>query len=232
MRLRTKRRARISTAIISACTLTVMLMSSCGISLDKSPRAIQPATSTTTTIDMPSINAAVSNLYFVLDESLIPVPTKVPDRATSTLISELLKPIPKSDEQLPIRSAIPTGTKLLSATTRGTQLTIDLSEEFDNLVGLSRQRALSQIVFTVTDIGASSEATSVREVKFQIAGEDIQVASPVRGDVPSAGVCDFKGLLATKDQLTDATIPDDETRQELIDALDDRRTSLDRICGK
>lgn len=218
-------------------TVTILLValgllgSACGISLDDEPRAIQTSASTTTTIEHPSLNPATSNLYYVLDEALVPVPTKVPDRATTTLITELLKPLPKADD-VPFRSAIPPGTMLRSATVRGTQLTVDLSSEFENLVGVSRQRALAQIVFTVTDVNSVPDSTSIREVRFRIRGEDVQIASPLRGDVTTVGVCDFKSLLATNDQLTNATIGDETLLEELGSALTKRRASMERICGR
>lgn len=176
--------------------------------------------STTTTTEAAEAGDQTVILYYGLDESIVPVPAHVPDDQVSTLLRQLLKPPPKDGEDSLLRSSIPAGTRLRSATQRGTVLVVDMSEDFGNVVGASRQKAIAQIVLSATQLDR------IREVRFRIDGEDIQVPSPTRGDVDTVGACDFKGMLATVDQVTDADLG-----EETVIPLVFRRDRLLRVCG-
>lgn len=205
---------------MTALLTATVVPAACGIALDKHPRAIETSVSTTTTSEAPHDGGTDAMLYFVLDEALVPAPVQVSDRDPSTMIRELLNPPPKTvHSKPPLRSAIPSGTSLGSATARGRVLIVDLSNEFGNVVGTPRQKAVAQIVLTVTEGGI------FQEVRFQIEGKDIQVPSPERGDVSTANACDFAGLLATKDQAGAAKLS-----QASVDPLDARRTKLEEAC--
>lgn len=205
--------------------LTVaLIIAGCGIPMDDHPRAIATTTSTTSAPSLPAGGQAVAYLYYVIDEALIPVPTTVHDRSPATVISELLKPaIDPADEKI-LRTALPTGTKLRSASLARNRLTIDLSAEASNVVGVSRQRALGQVVLTVTQLD------QVSEVRFQIEGESLQIASPERGDVETAGACDFRSLLATDDQLGTATVSRPSLFREVSAPLVSRSNALKALC--
>lgn len=209
----------VSGAIVTLL-VPVLVLTSCGISMDPRPRSMEMAVSTTTTTEPTEIGDQTVILYYSLEESIVPVPANVPDDQISTLIRQLLKPPPKDDTDSQLRSAIPSGTRLRSATRRGTVLVVDLSEDFGNVVGASRQKAIAQIVMSATQLD------SIREVRFRIDGEDIQIPSPTRGDVDTVSACDFKGMLATVDQVTDADLG-----EEIVIPLVFRRDRLGRVCG-
>lgn len=216
--LRSSRRFAVGPA--TAVTLAALVLSSCGISMDSTPRGMELAVSTTTTIENNEVGDQTVILYYGLEESIVPVPAQVPDDQVSTLLRQLLKPPPKDDTDSQLRSSIPSGTRLRSATQRGTVLVVDLSEDFGNVVGASRQKAIAQIVMSATQLD------SIREVRFRIDGEDIQIPSPTRGDVDTVSACDFKGMLATVDQVTDADLG-----EEIVIPLVFRRDRLSRVCG-
>lgn len=211
---------RWTVSTVATLAALVMLATSCGISLDSEPRSMDLVVSTTTTTEAAEAGDQTVILYYGLDESIVPVPAHVPDDQVSTLLRQLLKPPPKDGEDSLLRSSIPAGTRLRSATQRGTVLVVDMSEDFGNVVGASRQKAIAQIVLSATQLDR------IREVRFRIDGEDIQVPSPTRGDVDTVGACDFKGMLATVDQVTDADLG-----EETVIPLVFRRDRLLRVCG-
>ena len=101
----------------------------------------------------------------------------------------------------------------------GRRLTINLSAAFDNVVGLSRQQAIGQIVLTAT------ERNEYDSIEFQVEGEAILVSSPLRGDTPTVTACDFAPLLATADDAEHADLS-----SEMTDVLDTRRDELADSC--
>lgn len=206
-------------AITVIITLAVAV-TACGIALDSNPRRMDLAVSTTTTTEGNEVGDQTVILYYGLDESIVPLPAQVPDDQISTLLRQLLKAPSKSTDDSVLRSSIPSGTRLRSATQRGTVLVVDLSEDFGNVVGPSRQKAIAQIVLSATQLDR------IREVRFRIDGEDIQVPSPTRGDVDTVSACDFKGMLATVDQVTDADLG-----EKTVIPLVFRRDRLSRVCG-
>lgn len=217
---RTMERTRRGMATVAVAIAATLLVASCGISLDTTPRSMDLAVSTTTTTEPTEVGDQTAILYYGLDESIVPLPAQVPDDQISTLLRQLLKPPPKEFDDSLLRSSIPAGTRLRSATQRGTVLVVDLSEDFGNVVGPSRQKAIGQIVLSATQLDR------IREVRFRIDGEDIQVPSPIRGDVDAVNACDFKGMLATVDQVTDADMGED-----IVIPLVFRRDRLVRVCG-
>lgn len=213
--------------VVLICLAAALESVSCGVPLDDHPRAIQSAVSTTTSPDLPPANGVRTFLYYIVDESLVPIPATVPDGQVSTLLSELLKPSVRSYADIQLRTAIPSGTMLLSASQKGTLLTVDLSSEFENLVGVSRQRALGQIVMSVTQVG------TISQVRFKINGEDVQVTSPLRGDVSTVEACDYKSMLSTADQFTAAASDKEPLLVEVVvRTLEVRRNEIDRRCTK
>ncbi|MHB1137712.1 MAG: GerMN domain-containing protein [Microthrixaceae bacterium] len=181
------------------CALAVIgLVAGCGIGVDGEPRALEIATTTTTTLAKPSSGRILSILYYVNEGKLLPVATELPDRDLTTVLNALL--LPDATVLVPngTLSSIPAGTELLGVERSGDRLTIDLSPAFNNVVGLSRQQAVGQMVLTVT------ERHQFRAIEFRVAGEPIQVPSPELGDSRTVTDCDFAPLLATVGDTADA----------------------------
>jgi hypothetical protein len=105
-------------------------------------------------------------------------------------------------------SQIPTGTRLLGTSQEGTVLNVDVSKEFDNLVGTGRSQATAQIVMTATDL------PGIDQVSLSIEGQSTQVFSQVRGDTDQVGACDYVGLLPSEDTLASWPL-DRRSRQHL-----------------
>ncbi len=211
---------RVPRAVLVALTAVVATLGlvACGVGFDDQPRAIQEEASTTTVAATPSVGRLTTVLYFVREGALVPLEQELPDRSPATLLTALAQP-PDIPASTGLGTSLPAGTELLGTTRDGDRLTVDLSSEFDNVVGLSRQQAIGQMVLTVTQQGA------VERLEFQVDGETITVSSPLRGDTTVVGACDFAALLASPDDVAGAGLP-----AQSIKDLDERRGELDASC--
>ncbi len=181
------------------CALAVLAtIAACGIGVDGEPRPLEVHTTTTTTAPKPSSGRIATVLYYVNEGKLLPVATELPDRDLSTVLDALLNPDPATLTPNGTLSSIPAGTELLGIERSADRLTIDLSPAFNNVVGLSRQQAVGQMVLTVT------ERQEFRAIEFRIDGEPIQVPSPVLGDSRTVTDCDFAPLLVTVEDAGEA----------------------------
>lgn len=189
----------------------------CGVGVDDEPRAIQEEAGTTTIAASPSVGSLRTVLYFVREGSLIPVEQDLPDRSPTTLLGALAQP-PRGASDV-LSTSIPVGTELLGTSRAGNRLVVDLSSEFGNVVGLSRQQAIGQMVLSVT------EQSSIEAIEFQVDGETLVVSSPRRGDTTEVGECDFAALLASPDDLGDVDLP-----PESLPDLERRRALLTEDC--
>lgn len=199
--------------------LVVALTGSCGVDVDEAPRALQVDQTTSTAVPAPSTGQAKAVLYYVRDGTLLPDIEELPDRGLESTLEALLQ---ASSPDLPgngLSTSIPAGTELLGVERDSRQLTIDLSAAFDNVVGLSRQQAIGQLVLTATQVA------NVDSVSFQVEGEPMTVSSPTRGDRPDVDACDFRSLLATVDSAGSAGLDFDS-----LQVLEARRAQLDREC--
>ncbi len=193
-------------------------LGACGIGVDETPRAIQGAADTTTTIVSPSSGVFAASLYFVREGALIPVTQELPDQQLATEIAALLQTPAAATRTNGLSTSIPAGTELREVTRVGDRARIDLSSSFDNLVGPSRQQAIGQMVLTAT------AKPGVDTVSFQVDGETITVSSRDRGDQTEVNECDFADLLANSDDLV-GVLPN-ESIQDLVG----RRTELAERC--
>lgn len=215
--MRRPRRRRSLVAVALWVLVAAVTASGCGVGFDDEPRAVEAEASTTTVADSPETGRLATVLYYVREGSLVPVEEEVPDRTPSTLITALTS-TPRAGIA-GLGTSIPAGTELLGTGRDGDRLTVDLSSEFDNVVGLSRQQAIGQMVLTVTQQG------SVERLEFQVDGETITVSSPLRGDTTVVTECDFGSLLASPDAVAGADLPPTS-----LAALDERRAELERTC--
>lgn len=214
----TARRVQLLLVSVGAAVMLSMI-SSCGIGVDDGPRALQVSTTTSTTIPAPSTGRVVSILYYVKEGTLVPASTDLPDRDLSTVLGALLMPPPSTLALNGTLSSIPAGTELLGLVRDGNRLTINLSSAFDNVVGLSRQQAIGQMVLTATQI------RDFDAIDFQVRGKAIQVSSPSQGDTPTVSACDFAPLLATSEDASNASLSEAMTA-----VLSDRRERLSETC--
>ena len=213
----TRSAVRLATAALLAGVM-LSLVSACGVGFDDEPRSLQEEASTTTVAASPSVGGLTTVLYYVREGALVPVEQELPDRDPATLLTALSQP-PDADPDTGLGTSIPAGTALLGTRRDGNRLTVDLSSEFDKVVGLSRQQAIGQMVLTVT------QEDSIERLEFQVDGETITVSSPLRGDTTEVDACDFAALLASPDDVRDAGLPDGS-----VEALDQRRSELDSTC--
>lgn len=204
------------TALVAAVSIAV-LVTACGIGVDDEPRALDVTSTTSTSTTSLSPGPANALLYYVQDGALMPIDRELPNRSLRTVLESLLQGPTEFIKGL--GTSIPSGTELLSVRQEGRNATIDLSSAFDNVVGVSRQQAIGQMVMTVT--GVANAGT----VEFEVSGKPITVSSPERGDSSAVGPCDFNRLLATDEDATEAHLP-----EPVADQLRFRREALNATC--
>jgi hypothetical protein len=185
-----------------AVALGLVLTAGCGLSVDDDPRPLElPATTTTTAATTTAAGEAQSApddsafIYQLTEGALVAVTREVEGQNAQSLLDALLNP--GDSEPAGTTTAIPAGTSLLEVSRAGSRVTVDLSEEFDNVVGTSRQQAIGQIVMTLTGL------SDVRLIAFRVEGREVSVSSPARGDRESVADCDFATLLLPESELAE-----------------------------
>ena len=209
---------RVALALV-AVVVTCVILAACSISGDSRPRALAVSTTTTQVEAAPTSGEATAVLYFVRDGKLIPVTRSLPDRRVGTVLGALLG-TPEPVERIKgLGSSIPAGTDLLGLQTDGDTLSVDLSDDFENVVGPARQQAIAQMVLTAT------EYPQIRSMRFLVNGKPFQVTSPTQGDTTTVTDCDYMSLLPTAEDVKDADL-DEATAQRLAA----RRDELAQRC--
>jgi spore germination protein GerM len=163
------------------------LLSACGISTDGAPRELAATTSTSTT-PPEQAGTAPAVLYYVQADRLVPITRALPARNAEAIIESLLQP-PAPEEGAGLSSSIPANTQMLGLERSGSLLAVDLSREFDDVVGPSRQLAIGQMVLSETALSDTTQLT------FSIEGEPFKVTTS-RGDVNVVSACDYASMLA------------------------------------
>lgn len=191
----------------------------CGIGTDESPRALPASTTTSSTLPSDVQGPERAVFWFVQAEKLVPALRPVAAFSPDAIMETLLVP-PESSEGEGLSNAIPAGTELLGTETRDGITEVNLSAEFEDVVGPGSSRAIGQIVMTLTDI------EDVDGVRFAVDGEPIEVTSldPDRGTVQVVNACDYAELLAEPLGETTRLSPVQE------EILENRRTELRDSC--
>jgi hypothetical protein len=158
-------------------------------------------------------------LYYVREGALMPVQQELPDRSAFTVLSTLMQPPDAAATSVGLSTSIPAGTELLGTRRSNGRVTVDLSSAFDNVVGLSRQQAIGQMVMSAT------QASGVDTMAFEVDGRTITVSSPLRGDRTDVDECDFASLLAAPQDAIAAGLP-----EQAVNQLIDRRVELEERC--
>lgn len=154
--------------------LAAALVAGCGISTDNSPRDI-PANEQGQLGDSADRGGAAlgtGRVYLLApasagEASLLAPVARTADSARA-LLEALLSGPNANERNQEYRTAIPSGTRLRSASLQGGTLRVDMTEELLELSGSDLVDALAQIVFT------SSELDGVRAVKLLVNGADQQ----------------------------------------------------------
>lgn len=196
------------TGMVALLATIVVVLTGCAIGTDDSPRDLVVSTTTTAVPLTPTNGEAQAVLYYLRDGQLVPASLSLPDHGMGTALNALFKtPNPKGTTR-DLTTSIPAGTRLNSQHLEGGTLSLDLSSEFDNVVGPSRQQAIAQIVMTAT------EFPDVDRVRFSVGGKGVQVATPTHGDTAVVTDCDYRSLLIKQSDV-DGTTLDPATAQRL-----------------
>ena len=175
----------------------------CGIASDDSPRPL--AIATTSTTEAPSTatsGGTAAVLYYLRDGKLVPDheiaagpnPRHRDERAVER------RRIGRSPARHRYRD--PDGQSTLKDLSEGTDATeLNLSSEFENVVGPKRQQAIAQLVMTAT------EFPDIDSLRFEVNDKVLQVTSPTRGDTTTVNACDFALLLPTAEQAEGSQLP-------------------------
>jgi hypothetical protein len=177
------------------------------------------STTTTEVQATPTSGGAAAVLYYVRDGKLVPVSRSLPDRRLGTVISALLEPPEPLERVGGLGSSIPTGTELLGLQIDGDTASVNLSKDFENVVGPGRQQAIAQMVMTAT------EFPEISSLRFLVDGKPVQVTSPTRGDTETVGDCDYESLLPTADEVRSMDLG-----AGTVERLNLRRNSLAAVC--
>ncbi|MEY4175869.1 MAG: hypothetical protein RI900_3034, partial [Actinomycetota bacterium] len=153
--------------------LLCLLLGACGIANDDSPRDVPTAQQQQLGVltDRSAGAARGAGRIYLLaptdvgQASMLQGVARDVDGAPADLLEALLSGPNAAEIGRQFRSAIPTGTTLLSARLQGGVLVADLSAEFLQSTGSDVVDALAQVVFT------ASEADGVRSVRVLVDGE-------------------------------------------------------------
>jgi hypothetical protein len=174
-----------------------VMLASCGIPLDSTPRSMPGEPGGQSANGEQSSGNAQAFVYLVLDSHLVPSARDVAERTPIAVLRATTQPLSADEASRGLVSQIPKGTKVLSANQDGDVVDVDLSREFENVIGSTRQQAIGQFVFTATELAG------VNQLEFTVDGKPVQVSSTYRGDVRRVTPCDFFTLLPPPDTNTD-----------------------------
>lgn len=187
-----------ATRVLSAMLALGVMLSACGIGNDDTPRNIPEIDQMPLGVGGDSGAGAATGtarVYLLAPEvvgqttSLEAVARDV-DETPSAVLEALLAGPNAGELDLQYRTALPVDLRVLSTTSRGGVLVIDLSRELLQLSGQVLVAAVAQLVFT------GSEVPGVRSVKILVEGADQQWPAG-NGEVQSAPltVYDYPGLV-------------------------------------
>jgi len=146
-----------SRTIVVMALLMCFVAAGCGVSAEATPRDISakdapiPLVAAPTPTDNPSSSGDDAQIFLVGPESLKSVGRLLTPRNDAFVaISTLLKGPTQDEAAQGLRTAIPSGTRLLAADLKDGVLTIDLSNDFLVVQGSEQRTAVAQLVFTAT----------------------------------------------------------------------------------
>jgi len=166
------RRAHLLVLLLGVC----FVAAACGVSSDATPRDI-PArdvpfdlVAAASPTDTPTAGGDSGQVFLVGPERLAAVGRQLSPRDDALVaISTLLLGPTQAEAAQGLRTAIPSGTRLLAADLKDGVLTIDLSKDFLVVQGSEQRTAVAQLVFTATG------TPDVDSVLFAIEGTQKEV---------------------------------------------------------
>ncbi|QXC62294.1 GerMN domain-containing protein [Aquihabitans sp. G128] len=188
---RLPRRSPALAALGAALLVLTVVGAACGVPLDGEPRAINRSTTTTQTTLAPSADpkAKTVSLYFLDDDHLVVQTFPVdgdPDLKTAIgLVLSTTKPAS------PLTNRIPTGTTLRKVEVVRSEARIDLSDEMNDISGLTQKEAYAQIVFTALEFPA------IKSVSFSIAGKPVDAPTD-NSNLPVVTADDYEAPLSPR----------------------------------
>jgi spore germination protein GerM len=168
-------------------------LAGCGIANQASPVAIGNAAPSTTAPAQPPAPAstAAATLYFVSASNQLVATRAGTLTGIGSVIEHLLAGPSSSESGAGMTSAIPTGTKLLSAGVSGTLAKLDFSDQLASVSGQEQLLAFAEIVTTCTSL------PNVNSVEISVAGQTVNAPLPdgtlAQGPVTQSS---YAGLLA------------------------------------
>ena len=154
--------------LAAALAVLATVVTGCGVPIDGEPRAISRTTVdpsvddsrvTPTTTDRPG--AATVAAFFIGDQRLVAVDFPVEDAPTLADALAFTLGEPPRD----LTTALPSGTKILSAVVGDSVAIVDLSREINDISGQSQKQAYAQLAFT------TFEFSGMDQVQFLVDGK-------------------------------------------------------------
>lgn len=153
----------------------VLTATGCGVRGESSPTRLEDIALSPEAVPAearPEEEGPSTAVFFVRGDRLEAVERSTPP-TLATAVRGLLQGPRQTEAEGGLRSAVPAGTELLSASLVDGLATIDLSEDFAAVVGPEQVLAVAQLVYTATSIPEAAE------VRIAIDGAPIDAA---RGD--------------------------------------------------
>jgi len=175
--------------VLCATIVGGLLAAGCGIPTQQQPSAVSSSRvppglvspnlpSTSTTQPRASVNVTIYLLGptdgLVPRQRVVQIPAPL-----KSILTALFAGPDQSEAQLGIGTAIPSEVSVLSVTTQGSVVTVNLNEAFGEITGTNTELAVAQVVSTVA--AARSPTTGVI---FQIDGEQTSVPVASGAQVP------------------------------------------------
>jgi len=206
---------------VAAPVLVALLAAGCAMPVDREPRALSATTTTASPSTTPTSESGngIAFLYFLTNGRLDAISTETSSVRPVDVLALLFDGVPAGTHS-DLTTQIPAGARVLDASLAAGTLTVNISEDFNNMVGSGRTQGIAQIVLTATGL------SGVRRVTFQVEGVTTLVYSPLVGDTETVDECDFVSLLPDPASLPDR---EDATRsqRELIDRIEQASDGCD-----
>jgi spore germination protein GerM len=161
-----------------------VLVPACGVSAqaedhelraDDVPYDLLAAPTTTTTTAPPPTTTTLpwrSNVWFVRDSNVVPVPRQLLEQPDVPTLLRQLVAGPRSTDPSTLRTALNSDVRVTAMPPSGGVLALDLDPSFADLPGTEQVFALAQLVYTVTEV------PGVGRITFRTAGADLAVPLP------------------------------------------------------
>jgi hypothetical protein len=185
---------RASLRVLIGVTALALVTSGCSISAEGAPRDIPIRDRGDLRADFQAAGAAVgSGRIYLLSPEVLGQPRRLQSVArdvgdTAIGAMRALFEGPNTEElQALLRSAIPTGTRLLDISQQGSQLLVNVSSELQQLTGEALIDGVAQIVMTASEITGVSAVTIVIDgvpQQWPAGNGELQSAPLTRYDFP------------------------------------------------